>query len=105
MNADVYRGPWGGSNCRDSLSQTLRTCNCPQGERSGYYTVGVKLIELGGREEGGVVREREGERGGEKERERETEREKDRVREREREGERESEKEMGGGRERLTLIL
>lgn len=28
MNPDVYRGPWGGSHCRDSLSQTTRKCDC-----------------------------------------------------------------------------
>lgn len=33
MNADVYRGPWGGSNCRDSPAQTLRTCNCQHGNK------------------------------------------------------------------------
>ncbi|XP_064398530.1 alanine--glyoxylate aminotransferase 2, mitochondrial-like [Halichondria panicea] len=31
MNPDVYRGLWGGSNCRDSLSQTTRSCDCSQG--------------------------------------------------------------------------
>lgn len=28
MNPDVYRGIWGGSNCRDSVVQTTRSCNC-----------------------------------------------------------------------------
>ncbi|XP_045464050.1 alanine--glyoxylate aminotransferase 2, mitochondrial [Harmonia axyridis] len=28
MNPDVFRGPWGGSNCRDSVSQTSRECSC-----------------------------------------------------------------------------
>ncbi len=28
MNPDVYTGIWGGSNCRDSLVQTDRKCNC-----------------------------------------------------------------------------
>lgn len=28
MNPDVYRGPWGGSNCRDSPVQTSRECFC-----------------------------------------------------------------------------
>lgn len=28
MNPDVYRGIWGGANCRDSTVQTTRTCNC-----------------------------------------------------------------------------
>ncbi|XP_069740429.1 alanine--glyoxylate aminotransferase 2, mitochondrial [Narcine bancroftii] len=29
MCPDVYRGLWGGSKCRDSPVQTLRTCSCP----------------------------------------------------------------------------
>ncbi|CAK8689102.1 unnamed protein product [Clavelina lepadiformis] len=28
MNPDPYQGIWGGSNCRDSLVQTDRTCSC-----------------------------------------------------------------------------
>ncbi|KAL5467522.1 hypothetical protein EMCRGX_G031766 [Ephydatia muelleri] len=28
---DVFRGPWGGANCRDSIAQTQRKCNCPEG--------------------------------------------------------------------------
>jgi len=28
MNPDVYKGLWGGSNCRDSPVQTDRKCNC-----------------------------------------------------------------------------
>ena len=43
MNADVYRGPWGGANCRDSLAQPLRTCNCPQGMRGGCEGRGVSI--------------------------------------------------------------
>ncbi|KAG8225174.1 hypothetical protein J437_LFUL006699 [Ladona fulva] len=31
MNPDVYRGPWGGSKCRDSPIQTTRQCDCPAG--------------------------------------------------------------------------
>lgn len=31
MNADVYRGVWGGANCRDSPIQTNRACNCSPG--------------------------------------------------------------------------
>lgn len=31
MNPDVYRGPWGGANCRDSTIQTDRTCDCAPG--------------------------------------------------------------------------
>jgi alanine-glyoxylate transaminase/(R)-3-amino-2-methylpropionate-pyruvate transaminase len=32
MNADVYRGPWGGKNCRDSPIQTSRDCDCGPNE-------------------------------------------------------------------------
>lgn len=32
MNADVFRGPWGGKNCRDSPSQTIRDCSCAENE-------------------------------------------------------------------------
>ncbi len=28
MNPDVYKGLWGGSNCRDSVVQADRKCNC-----------------------------------------------------------------------------
>nr|KAF6439675.1 alanine--glyoxylate aminotransferase 2 [Rousettus aegyptiacus] len=28
MCPDVFRGPWGGSHCRDSPVQTVRKCNC-----------------------------------------------------------------------------
>ncbi|XP_068561721.1 alanine--glyoxylate aminotransferase 2, mitochondrial-like [Cebidichthys violaceus] len=31
MSPDVFRGPWGGSHCRDSPVQTLRGCDCVQG--------------------------------------------------------------------------
>jgi len=31
MNPDVYRGPWGGAQCRDSPVQTDRKCNCSPG--------------------------------------------------------------------------
>uniref|UniRef100_A0A673YMK2 Alanine--glyoxylate aminotransferase 2, mitochondrial n=1 Tax=Salmo trutta TaxID=8032 RepID=A0A673YMK2_SALTR len=31
MCPDVFAGPWGGSNCRDSPVQTIRDCSCPQG--------------------------------------------------------------------------
>ncbi|KAF6733231.1 Alanine--glyoxylate aminotransferase 2, mitochondrial [Oryzias melastigma] len=31
MCPDVFRGPWGGSHCRDSPVQTTRDCNCAQG--------------------------------------------------------------------------
>ncbi|XP_041375201.1 alanine--glyoxylate aminotransferase 2, mitochondrial-like [Gigantopelta aegis] len=32
MCPDVYRGPWGGSHCRDSLGQTDRPCSCAEGQ-------------------------------------------------------------------------
>jgi len=32
MNPDVYRGPYGGANCRDSPVQTNRACECPAGQ-------------------------------------------------------------------------
>uniref|UniRef100_A0A668V745 Alanine--glyoxylate aminotransferase 2, mitochondrial n=2 Tax=Oreochromis aureus TaxID=47969 RepID=A0A668V745_OREAU len=31
MCPDVFRGPWGGSYCRDSPVQTIRQCSCAQG--------------------------------------------------------------------------
>ncbi|XP_071322147.1 alanine--glyoxylate aminotransferase 2, mitochondrial-like [Trachinotus anak] len=31
MCPDVFRGPWGGSHCRDSPVQTIRECSCSQG--------------------------------------------------------------------------
>lgn len=31
MNPDPYRGPWGGSHCRDSPVQTNRACQCSPG--------------------------------------------------------------------------
>lgn len=33
MNPDVFRGPWGGTNCRDSLAQVQRSCDCTPGEQ------------------------------------------------------------------------
>ena len=33
MNADPYRGPWGGARCRDSPSQVIgRPCDCAEGQ-------------------------------------------------------------------------
>lgn len=32
MNPDIYRGVWGGKNCRDSPIQSLRNCSCEQNE-------------------------------------------------------------------------
>ncbi|XP_069483216.1 alanine--glyoxylate aminotransferase 2, mitochondrial [Ambystoma mexicanum] len=31
MNPDVFRGPWGGKQCRDSPVQTTRQCSCSPG--------------------------------------------------------------------------
>lgn len=31
MCPDVFRGPWGGANCRNSVAQTIRPCSCPAG--------------------------------------------------------------------------
>lgn len=31
MCPDVFRGPWGGSYCRDSPVQTVRKCSCDPG--------------------------------------------------------------------------
>ncbi|NXX67094.1 AGT2 aminotransferase, partial [Spizella passerina] len=31
MLPDVFRGPWGGSHCRDSPVQTVRKCRCTEG--------------------------------------------------------------------------
>ncbi|XP_023684413.1 alanine--glyoxylate aminotransferase 2, mitochondrial [Paramormyrops kingsleyae] len=31
MCPDVFKGPWGGKNCRDSPVQTVRDCNCAPG--------------------------------------------------------------------------
>ncbi|KAL5022427.1 hypothetical protein ScPMuIL_001582 [Solemya velum] len=32
VNPDPFRGPWGGARCRDSPSQTIRPCDCQEGE-------------------------------------------------------------------------
>ncbi|XP_047425209.1 alanine--glyoxylate aminotransferase 2, mitochondrial-like [Mugil cephalus] len=32
MCPDVFRGPWGGSHCRDSPVQTIRECSCSRGQ-------------------------------------------------------------------------
>ncbi|XP_077593871.1 alanine--glyoxylate aminotransferase 2, mitochondrial isoform X2 [Stigmatopora nigra] len=41
MCPDVFRGPWGGSHCRDSPVQTIRSCNCAQ----GYCMANEKYLE------------------------------------------------------------
>ncbi|XP_064467570.1 alanine--glyoxylate aminotransferase 2, mitochondrial-like [Ornithodoros turicata] len=35
MNADPYRGPWGGAQCRDSPVQTTRNCGCAEECKAG----------------------------------------------------------------------
>ncbi|KAG8512667.1 Alanine--glyoxylate aminotransferase 2, mitochondrial, partial [Galemys pyrenaicus] len=40
MCPDVFRGPWGGSHCRDSPVQTIRKCSCapgPMGKEGGTW--------------------------------------------------------------------
>lgn len=44
MNPDVYRGPWGGANCRDSPVQADRECPCPEGE--GCFAEEMYLEQL-----------------------------------------------------------
>ena len=63
---DVYRGPWGGANCRDSIAQTQRTCDCSPGEREGVVRGegvgrgwGGEGGESKGDGEGGSKRDRE----------------------------------------------
>ena len=55
MNPDVYQGPWGGANCRDSVAQVgeiIITLTCDQAEFhrakrkwsliAGYYNTQFK---------------------------------------------------------------
>ncbi|KAI4535853.1 hypothetical protein MG293_014180 [Ovis ammon polii] len=35
MCPDIFRGPWGGSHCRDSPVQTIRKCSCAPGPTEG----------------------------------------------------------------------
>lgn len=42
MNPDPFVGPWGGSHCRDSISQTYRKCNCAPSEEC---EAGVRYYE------------------------------------------------------------
>lgn len=44
MNADPYKGIWGGNNCRDSMIQTDRQCNC---SANGCEAGKMYLKELG----------------------------------------------------------
>lgn len=52
MCPDVFRGPWGGSYCRDSPVQTVRKCGCTpgqngQGGRLHQRLGGVRDLEKG----------------------------------------------------------
>lgn len=55
MCPDVFRGPWGGSHCRDSPVQTIRKCSCAPGSRGrggrcevhGGRSGGVRKLEKG----------------------------------------------------------
>ncbi|EDO34914.1 predicted protein [Nematostella vectensis] len=61
MNPDVYRGPWGGANCRDSISQTDRACNCGPDEckASDLYAEQLEdlLIHSAGKKVAGFIAE------------------------------------------------
>lgn len=40
LNPDPFRGRWGGKNCRDSIAQTMRKCDCSLNEcaaTENYY--------------------------------------------------------------------
>uniref|UniRef100_A0A8C6K917 Alanine--glyoxylate aminotransferase 2, mitochondrial n=1 Tax=Nothobranchius furzeri TaxID=105023 RepID=A0A8C6K917_NOTFU len=41
MCPDVFRGPWGGSHCRDSPVQTTRECSCAQGTKNTAMQLSV----------------------------------------------------------------
>lgn len=53
MCPDVFRGPWGGSHCRDSPVQTIRKCSCAPGPTGGdggtWWKVRVGREGHGGR--------------------------------------------------------
>jgi alanine-glyoxylate transaminase/(R)-3-amino-2-methylpropionate-pyruvate transaminase len=46
MNPDVYRGPWGGSNCRDSKLQAQRSCSCAPGECQASDMYAEQLLDV-----------------------------------------------------------
>lgn len=46
MNADVYRGIWGGKRCRDSPVQTSRTCSCSSSQCTAKDNYIEQLQEL-----------------------------------------------------------
>ncbi len=56
-NPDVYRGPWGGKNCRDSISQTDRLCSCGPNECQACdsYVAQVEDVLLHSTPKGGKV--------------------------------------------------
>ncbi|XP_037078458.1 alanine--glyoxylate aminotransferase 2, mitochondrial-like isoform X2 [Pollicipes pollicipes] len=45
MNADPYRGPWGGARCRDSPVQTDRHCDCAAGHCQASQLYADQLAE------------------------------------------------------------
>ena len=57
MNPDVYRGPWGGANCRDSPVQTDRACSCGAGpcQAADQYLEQLKDVLRHGFAKGGVA--------------------------------------------------
>ena len=46
INPDVYRGPWGGANCRDGIAQTQRSCNCSEGHCEASMMYADQLEDL-----------------------------------------------------------
>ncbi len=57
MNPDVYRGVWGGKNCRDSPVQSSRECSCQPGECQACdnYVDQVKDVLIHSAPKGGKV--------------------------------------------------
>ena len=46
MNPDVFRGPWGGAQCRDGIAQTQRTCDCSEGQCQASMMYADQLDDL-----------------------------------------------------------
>eukprot|EP01135_Chromosphaera_perkinsii_P001959 Nk52_evm6s215 gene=Nk52_evmTU6s215 len=46
LNADVYRGPFGGKSCRNSLCQTDRECACPEDECEAANSYAEQVSDL-----------------------------------------------------------
>lgn len=46
MNPDVFRGPWGGANCRDSPVQSKRHCDCKVKECAARENYLAELLDL-----------------------------------------------------------